>query len=263
MALKKYLEIAPHLLPQGCSTLQRPTLRHPDLQPNNIFISDDMEIKGIIDWQHTTILPLFLQCAIPGSLQNYGDEISESLQVPNLPKDFDKLEDMEKFQQVELLRKRQLHYFYVKMTAEMNPVHYDALAYEFSTLRRRLFHRAREPWEGDNINLKADLANLFKKWTEVARNARAPCPFSFTDDELTECLRIERVQYEADEQFQAYQEAIGAGREGWVPVACYDESKRRERELRAYAINAAETEDERKIIQENWIFDDFNEEEYT
>lgn len=208
---------------------------------------------------------MFLQSGIPRSLQNYDDEVSESLQVPTLPRDFDQLADMEKFQHVEVLRKRQLHYFYVKMTAEMNmnTVHYDALAYEFSTLRRRLFHHAREPWEGDSINLKADLANLVKKWTGVTRNARAPCPISFTDNELTEYLRIQRVQYEADEQFQACQEAVGAGSEGWVPVARYDESKRRERELRADAISAAETEDERKIISENWIFDDFNEEEYT
>jgi hypothetical protein len=50
--------------------------------------------------------------------------------------------------------------------------------------------------------------------------------------------------------------------EGWVPTAHYDEAKQRERNLKADALDAAETEEERARIQENWIFDDFCEEEY-
>lgn len=250
-------------MPRGCPALQRPNIRHPDLQPNNIFISDDMEIKGIIDWQHTTILPFFLQCAIPDSLQNYGDEVSESLRIPTLPNNFDEMEDREKFQQTEILRRRQLHYLYVKMTADINPEHYEALTQEFSALRRRLFHHASDPWEGDNTTLKADLVTFFTKWTEVTSDARALCPISFTDDESMECLRLEQAQSEADEQYQACQEAIGVGHEGWVPVAHYDEAKACERKLRADALDAAETEEERTRIRENWIFDDFSEEDYT
>ncbi len=79
MNLEKYLKVAPHLVSRDCPALHRPVLRHPDLQPNNIFVSNKLEIKGLIDWQHSTVLPLFLQCGIPQSLQNYGDEISESL----------------------------------------------------------------------------------------------------------------------------------------------------------------------------------------
>jgi CRISPR/Cas system CSM-associated protein Csm2 small subunit len=99
-----------------------------------------------------------LQCGIPESLQNYGDEISESLQLPTLPNNFDELEEIEQFQQAELLRRRQLHYFYVKLTAERNPEHYEALTLDFSTLRRRLFDHAGDPWEGDNVTLTADLS---------------------------------------------------------------------------------------------------------
>lgn len=94
------------------------------------------------------------------------------------------------------------------------------------------------------------------------RGARAPCPISFTDGELTEFLRLERAQSEAEDQFQACQDAIGVGHEGWVPIASYDEAKGRERKLRADALDAAETQEDRTIIQENWIFDDFSEEEY-
>lgn len=58
--LEAYLRIADRLIPREAS-FNRPTLRHPDLNPNNIFISDEAEVVGLIDWQHSKILPLFLQ----------------------------------------------------------------------------------------------------------------------------------------------------------------------------------------------------------
>lgn len=63
-SLEKYLKIVPNLLPSDKSLL-RPLLRHPDLQPNNIFVSDDLDIVGLIDWQHASVLPLFLTAGIP------------------------------------------------------------------------------------------------------------------------------------------------------------------------------------------------------
>lgn len=150
--------------------LHRPTIRHLDLQPNGIFVSDELEIKGLIEWQHSAVLPLLLQCDIPKSLQNYGDQVSESLQTPTLPSDFDALGEIEQLEQVELFRKSQLHYLYVKLTAELHPEHYDALTCDFSALRQRLFHHASDPWEGDNITLKADLIALAKNWTAINRD---------------------------------------------------------------------------------------------
>ncbi|KAH1514029.1 hypothetical protein KXX29_001403 [Aspergillus fumigatus] len=261
--LEKYLQIASHLIPRDCPALHRPVIRHPDLQPNNIFVSSELEISGLIDWQHSTVLPLFLQCGIPQSLQNYGDEISKSLQVPTLPEDFNELEEIHQVQHAELFRKRQLHYLYVKLTAEKNPEHYNALTYHFSTLRRQVFHRASDPWEGDNMTLKADLVTLSRNWGELTGDARIPCPIFFSRDESSECLRLARQQSDADKQFQACQEATGVANEGWVPVEYYDEAKGRERKLTADALDAAETEEERVRINENWIFDDFCEEDYT
>jgi hypothetical protein len=52
----------------------------------------------MIDWQHYTILPLFLHWGIPNSFQNYGDSVSESLQTPKLPRKFDDMEEREQFE---------------------------------------------------------------------------------------------------------------------------------------------------------------------
>jgi aminoglycoside phosphotransferase (APT) family kinase protein len=127
--------------------LSQPTLRHPDLQPSNIFVSPSLEIISVIDWQHSVITPLFLQCGIPNSFQNYGDPLSESLAFPALPPNFDSLDKREKYQEVELLRKRQLYFHYFKETAVQNPLHQAALESEMSILRRKTCHDASDPWE--------------------------------------------------------------------------------------------------------------------
>lgn len=41
--LETYLRIAPHLIPNDNDVLLCPTMRHPDLQPNNAFVSDDLD----------------------------------------------------------------------------------------------------------------------------------------------------------------------------------------------------------------------------
>jgi hypothetical protein len=192
-----------------------------------------------------------------------------TLTTPELPPSFDELSDSEKFQEVLLLRRRQLHYFYVATTAKLNPAHYDVLTENFSTLRRKLFDHASYPWEGDSVTLKADLIQLTRNWTDVVTsksstsdNATIPCPIAFSEDEVTECLRLHTAHIEADEQLQACRDVIGIGTEGWVPVEQYDEIKQRESKLKADALEAAESEEERQKLIEHWIFDDFDEEEY-
>jgi len=71
-SLEKYLHVAPHLTPRN-PELTSPVLRHPDVQPKNIFISQDYRVTGLIDWQHAVVLPMLLDAGIPRSFQNYKD----------------------------------------------------------------------------------------------------------------------------------------------------------------------------------------------
>lgn len=43
----------------------------------------------------------------------------------------------------------------------------------------------------------------------------------------------------------------------------YDEVKQRRSKLKADALKAAESKQERLMLQEYWIFDDFDEDEYS
>lgn len=260
--LERYLQVAPDLIPPHLEGKSRPTIRHPDLQPNNIFVSNNLEITGLIDWQHCAVLPLFLQAGIPGSLQNHGDDVSESLVEPRLPEDFDEQQESEQLRQVLLLRKRQLHYTYVVETLRMNPAHGKLLNDHFAVLRRKLFRHASEPWEGDSTALQADLVQLSREWSDNMAS-KAVCPLTFSNQEASESLQLARSMEEADSQFQSCLEVVGAGPEGWVPTDQYDDARQREQQLRADTFEEAESELERKQIEDHWIFDDFDETEYS
>lgn len=91
--LEFYLKIAPELLPPD--EFLRPVLRHPDLQPNNIFVSDDFDIVGLIDWQHASVLPVFLAAGIPKFFQNYDDPESLYFRPPPTP-DLDDMDEEKK-----------------------------------------------------------------------------------------------------------------------------------------------------------------------
>ena len=104
------------MIPKNNTELVQPTIRHPDLRPSNIFVSDDFEITSLIDWQYSTILPFFLISGIPDELDNSQDPISQSLEPPRLPDNIQELEEDLKVAQLQIFRDRQLHYLYVKQT---------------------------------------------------------------------------------------------------------------------------------------------------
>lgn len=264
-SLRNYLQVASSLAPSQQSW-SRPTTRHHDFQPNNVFVSDDLQITGVIDWQNTVILPLFLQGGIPGTLQNHGDGVSERLEIPRLPDDFDELAEDDQLRQVLLLRKRQLHHTYVMATKEANPLHGEVLTDPDCILRRKLFRHAGDPWEGDSVTLKADLLELARRWPQTVRavddQSAPPCPIDFIDAEATETTRLLEAFVEADEQMQTCLELVGAGPEGRVPCELYDEVKRRAEQLKSDTLQEAESAEEKSEIEEHWIFADFDESEY-
>ncbi|GAB7353824.1 hypothetical protein MBLNU459_g4197t1 [Dothideomycetes sp. NU459] len=259
--LEKYLGIANYLIPKDKDSLTRPTIRHPDLQPNNIIVSKDFEILSLIDWQHCSILPLFLQCGIPDSLANFNDHVSQSLETPLLPSDIDRMDENGQAEQLALFHKRQLHYFYVTETEAGNDVHFDALTHGFSAARRRLYEQSGAPWEGDTVTLKSGIIHMTQKWHQVVGSANI-CPISFSTEEVAECLRLEGDQRDADAQMTASKEILGIGPEGWVPSDQYEQVKRAIAVMKAEMIEGAESALDRTRIQDHWVYDDMDEDEY-
>ena len=265
--LEKFLEIAPEITPQDEETLNRPVLSHPDLSPSNIFVSDDYEITTLIDWQHSCIMPLFLHCTIPTSLQNYGDDVSEAKEVPLPPSGSDDLSEQERAEQAEMYRRRHVHYVYMTDTEKRNPLRFRALQYPFNTLRSKLSVRSGEPWAGESVTFKADLIRATQSWPPLTANGEGlfrPCPIEFTDDEIAKCLKLDEEQKDADQDFEGLCEAAGASApDGWMPVEHFDRSREVQAEMKEVALQQADSDEERAQMTQHWIFDDFDEEEYS
>lgn len=149
--LSSYLKAVRYLIPSSHSNT--PNIRHPDLSPCNIFISDSGDITGVIDWQHAVILLRFLQANIPNHFQNYGDDDSENFCRPNIVEGFNKMTHEEKEAAVERYHRRQVHYFYLGYTSNLNKAHFEAMGKHHLVLRIQLYDVATRPWEGDNTSL--------------------------------------------------------------------------------------------------------------
>jgi hypothetical protein len=262
--LGRYLSIASSLIPKD-PALGHFRIRHPDLQSGNIIVSrspdSNLHIIGLIDWQHTSILPLFLLAGIPQQLQNYDDIGSQSMARPSLS---EKLDDLDKTQQsgeMELYRRRLVHYYYVKHTEEYNKLHYAALTDPIGMLRRRLFGHASDPWEGETLALKVALIQATKSWKTLTGGG-PPCPVAFDPDDVRETMKLDAEQRRADEALEACRNVIGFGPEGWVPAEYYEEAMARTKKLKEDGLAAAESEEERAQAMTHWPLDDMDEEEY-
>jgi len=261
--LEMYLQVSSHLIPKPQSLL-RPTIRHPDLQPHNIFVSDDFRIVGLIDWQHCSILPLFLQAGVPKYWQNPSDE-PVVVEKPSLPPNYEQLSEAEQSRAMHEYRQRQLHLLYLGYTTRFNPSHMDAYLTKGLSFKRRISEHASAPWEGDNTTLKADLILAVQNWEELTGfddHEQTPvCPISFPKEEVEECLRVDLLLKEVDAQMESVRESIGIGSDGWVPTEEYNGAVEKNKFIRQQVIDCAENDVERQLSLTHYPFDDHNEDE--
>lgn len=259
--LENYLKIAPYLVPAR-ENWNTPAISHPDLSPNNIFVDEAGEITAIIDWERTVVLPMFIQARVPTHFQNFGDEASEAFEFPTLPENFESLPEDEKEQEMDLYRRRQLHYYYLGFTSRINEAQFRAIGTPGLITRNQIYDAARQPWEGNNTSLKAHLVNLSLNWSGLITPPdiqKPDFPISFIEAEIKSCLAADSEQKTADEQMQKFRDHFGCNIEGWVPSQMYEEAKQKVDEMKAYMLQIAETEQERRDVDEHYPFQDHEE----
>ncbi|KAL0957017.1 hypothetical protein HGRIS_003118 [Hohenbuehelia grisea] len=263
--LDRYLRIVSMLIPKR-SAFDYFCIRHPDLQPGNVIVSRSPDsnsyiVVGLIDWQHSSILPLSLHAGIPRQLQNYGDSAWSLMTEPSLPEKFDNLDDSQRQRELELYRRRLVHYHYIKYTEEDNILHYAFLMDHISMLRRRLFNLARAPWEGETHALKVALMEATKNWESVAGEG-PPCPIVFDNHDVRKTMELDVKLREMDECLEEFRSAIGVGPEDWVPVEHYEEALSRSEHIKVHGLAEIEDEQDRAMVAAHWAFDDMDEEPY-
>ncbi|KAJ7665061.1 protein kinase subdomain-containing protein PKL/CAK/Fmp29 [Mycena polygramma] len=266
--LDRYLLIAPSLVPRD-PALRHFCIRHPDLQVNNIIVSrspDDSgwQVTALIDWQHVSILPLFLFAGVPQRLHNYNDPISQSMTWPSLPENFDNLDESEQNRAKELYHQRIIHYHYVGNTMMHNKLHYAAETDPASLLLRRLFHHARAPWEGETIALKVALIEATQDW-ETLTGGGVPCPVAFDAEDARETMQLDEELKKRDGDLEVLENMIGFGEEGWVSADRYERAVTVSKECKEFLLAKVMSESgaaEADIIMGSWPLEDMDEEPY-
>ncbi|RMZ92588.1 hypothetical protein DV736_g142, partial [Chaetothyriales sp. CBS 134916] len=241
-SLEKYLRIAPYMVPQG-ARFHRPILCHPDLQPNNIFVSNNLDIVEIIDWQHCSVLSQFPAAGIPNYFQNYQDEESLQFIPPQLPKTLAEMDDEEQAEALEKYRRRYLHFFCLGFIQRLNPAHFEALDRRRNLLTRKTFTHT-ELMDDNGYDGKA----------------LPSCPISFTELDVQHTINVLQQQEDTDSQVENIQNAIGINADGWVSNEEYEGAVERAKLFKKQALESLDTEEEKEMTSKHWPFDDFDEE---
>jgi hypothetical protein len=106
--------------------------------------------------------------------------------------------EAEQSREMELHRRRLVHYHYVENTKKYNGLHYAALTDDTGVLRSRLFTHASDPWEGETLALKVARIQATEDW-ERLMGGGTPCPLAFDSEDISETMKLGEGQRRVDD----------------------------------------------------------------
>ena len=203
--LSEYAPLAPS---------SRPVLWHTDLHMGNIFVSeeDHTKITGLIDWQLTSISPLFLQARWPVFLEP-PKGYERGPELPKLPENYKQLPQDEKDLAAFTRKEAFLAKAYEVCIHRHNALAADAL--DVPSVFRELFIRCSEAFEESSIPLRATLIEILANWEDL--HLPGKCSFTFTTEEFG----AHKKEFEEYRQWHHVRGlasgALGSDSEGWIP----------------------------------------------
>lgn len=223
----------------ACSKLSRPILRHPDFQPNNIFVSQDFSIT---------------------------DEQSIFFVPPRLPEDFEAMSGDERAKTNEQFRHQHVHFFYLAFTQQMNNYHWQILAQETGLLKRRIFDDAGSPWEGLNTRLQVDISQVSQNWPKIASanpDGTIPeCPVEVSEQDTQSRTALGESLRDVDSEVERINGVLGVASDGWTSNELFEEARKRAELIKEEGLAAVDDDAWlREMTEKHWPFDDFNEDE--
>ncbi|PKY07566.1 hypothetical protein P168DRAFT_98163 [Aspergillus campestris IBT 28561] len=192
----------------------QPTLWHTDLHMGNIFVAEDdpSNVTGFIDWQHSSISPLFLQARWPVVLTPPG-EYEEGTVMPQLPPNYEDMDDYEK----ELAR-------YNKAKATWSK------AYEIATYLnnrkawqgmqvpdplKELFRRCGTTWDEGIVPLRETLLEIVRSQDDLG--FEGSLPIHFTKEQIAHHKKELKSYRELHKIRGFVKDMLDTDDDGWVP----------------------------------------------
>ncbi|CAO1597590.1 hypothetical protein XANCAGTX0491_001397 [Xanthoria calcicola] len=231
----------------------RPTLWHIDLHMGNIFVSeqDPSQIVSLIDWQHTSISPLFLQARWPVFLSP-PDDYSLGLIHPKLSSDFETFDSQDK--QVALLEKQRADASkaYEIATYLNNRDTYVAL-WKFDEPVREYFKRVGHTWDDGMVPLEMCLLKICETWSQLG--FLDPCPLNLPTRGM-EVFNHRFIKYKQWCGIQDFaKKYLDTDDDGWIaPQMDYDEKKLQGKALLQLLIERVQSGEEAEEMSRSWPF---------
>jgi len=181
-ALKAYLKV----LECGALLPTKPELRsghlwHDDLHLENILVDpkDPTKIISIIDWQATTIAPIFDHQVDPSFLEYEGPEVvCDNLDAPELPDDWKSLPDQERAAVLETHTAHSVMVAWRRAVKKKNPALHSAIQFR-ETSQSKLLTISRRLFEMGETHVLAFLLVLRDEW-----DSPEPFPLTFSKSQV-------------------------------------------------------------------------------
>jgi hypothetical protein len=220
--LKRCVSVAPLMTPPLPMSVG--TLWHEDLNFRNIMVSTDINprIISIIDWQNTSIGPLYLQFREPQLFDCINDYIND---CESLDKQSNRSGTEDNVMAKLALEAKELRRVYFESITKHCPYSVEALSVPYAKLQKNLMFTSGRSWTMRNkiLSLRNGLLNLWCKW--AGYGFKSPPPFSVSLEEANvhfdECEGVDQ----SDEFVQGIIRSIGMSHSGEVNVEEYQDKK--------------------------------------
>ncbi|KAG5955921.1 hypothetical protein E4U56_006960 [Claviceps arundinis] len=181
-ALECYLKLLKYLLPADRS-LGSSHLWHGDLHAGNIFVDPrkPTRIVGLIDWQSIELSPLYFHARLPQFIEHDGPKL-QGLERPDLPPDYDDLEDNAKKAAYSLYWDQMLCSMYRFIVHLEMPNVFDCFEFEQSKAFPFISVPRSMLVDGEPIYL-AKACELEKEWDTIPGAQDVVFPLTFTTSE--------------------------------------------------------------------------------
>jgi len=260
--IDRYLQLAPAMVPSQWSKdidIHSPTLWHPDLHPNNIFVDpESKKISQIIDWQSASSLPFFYHCQIPTAVKHHGSALTvldDLNSWPERPQNYNNLPPDEKTYLDNAIGSEYLHKYYLSSTQVKNPRRWAVLqrAAELD-LRTGPAGWIQSAWSNnDTFFLRRALMRIVNRWDELCPDA-SPCPWVFTEDELASYGHEKETRGYVSTFLAYFHDNWGVPADGCIEVERFGEVQAEMERMRAHFIGSADDEEEKELAKKIWPY---------